>query len=74
MKGSTILIILLAIGAFVLLIPASVKCRLWVWDKNACAKVQEATETLKTFGVNVDPNAAPITQYDEVVSGLQNAA
>ena len=75
MKCSTILIILLAVGAFMFLLPASMKCRLYFWDKDACTKVQQASQLFgKLTGETIDPNAVPITQYDEALRGLQKVA
>ena len=75
MKTGTIILIIIGIFVFSLLfIPAGVKCKLYFWNKNACAEVQGASDMLqKMTGETIDPNAMPVTQFDEAASIFKKA-
>lgn len=48
------------------LIPPKIRCKFYIWDKDACAKQVGATELL-----GADPNMPVITQFDELAAGFQ---
>jgi hypothetical protein len=61
-------IVILGILGFLFLLPPSIKCKLYFWSKDSCSQVSDILQN-----VGVDPNAPPVTQFDELAEGFQNA-
>ena len=64
-------VLLGAIAVFVIsgfVVPPRIRCKFFIWNPNACADVETASNVLGKLGYDIDPSGVPITQ-----SGLYKA-
>jgi competence protein ComGC len=70
-----VVIVLIVISLILtFLVPPAIRCKLYFWNSKACDIVKQSVESLRPFGIDINPNAPLITQVGELGEGVTKIA